>query len=702
MHLLSMKSYRYALLGCLLVLAACQLPQKGDSTTNHLANETSPYLLQHAHNPVDWYPWGEEALEKAQAEDKLLLISIGYAACHWCHVMERESFSDTAIARFLNEHFVSIKVDREERPDIDKVYLRAAYLTTGQGGWPLNAIALPDGKPLFAATYFPPDQFQRLLEQFVSLRSQNPEELNRMGSQLAQGLKQGDQVDFAPAQGAFQPTQLDSAHEVLIDEVDFEYGGLKGAPKFPMPSVWRWLLQYHAQTGDPKALEAVQTTLDQLAQGGIFDHVGGGFARYSVDSVWKVPHFEKMLYDNAQLTTLYSEAYRATGDSLYRAVVYETLDFVAREMTDSLGGFYSSLNADSEGSEGRFYLWTEKDFYKTIGMDAKVMKDYFNVSPRGNWEGDDNVLYVNEPAAEVAARFSLSEGEFLEKLAVAKAQLREKRADRERPSLDYKVLSGWNALMLQGYAEAYRSFGEARFLEAALKNAHFLQENLITEEGQLSRTWTHGQLGGPAFADDYGYLIEALVSLYQATFDEQWLALADRLMQYSLTHFFDEKNQVFFYTATGSEVPLTRPRELADNVLPSSNASLARGLFLLGTYRYNQDYLAKSEALLRNVLAGVIEQAPNYTHWAGLLSWQAGTVYEVAIVGEDWRAKRAEWDQRYQPQCLLLGGEEEGELELLENKRVEGQTMIYVCQNKSCRLPVTEVEAARAQLAGMP
>lgn len=683
-----------------LFLPACTSQPRTEHTANQLAGSTSPYLLQHAHNPVDWYPWGEEALAKAQAEDKLIIVSVGYAACHWCHVMERESFEDTAVAKLMNEHFVSIKVDREQRPDVDQIYMNAAYLSSGRGGWPLNAIALPDGRPIFAATYFPQAEWIRLLEHFIRTRSEQPAELERAATQILQGIKTMDSGTLNPEPAAFAEADAEQAYRSIAAKWDFAQGGLQGPPKFPMPAVQRYLLRYHYYTGADSALQAVTTTLDAMARGGIYDQLGGGFARYAVDAAWKVPHFEKMLYDNAQLASLYTEAWQLTGNPAYRQVVYETLGFVARELTDSLGGFYSSLDADSEGMEGAYYVWTEKDITKTAGHDALAFKTYFNVSPFGNWEGEakTNILYRTESLESVGQRLGYEPARLARIVEHVKGQLLEKRLKRERPGLDDKVLASWNGLMLKAYAEAYRAFGDSSFLVAAQRNAHFVTRALRRPDGGLYRNWKGGQAEINGFADDYAFVIEGLLALYQATFEERWLFTADSLIQYTLAHFQDEASGMFYYTSDIDDPLITRSREVTDNVIPASNSVLALDLFYLGTYLYQPAYLDRAQQMLNNVIVNVQEDGPYFAQWATLLMHQVWPPFEVAIVGADWDARRRELAAYYHPDVLLLGGATEGRLELLQRRLVPGLTRLYVCQDKFCKLPVESVPAARQQL----
>lgn len=661
--------------------------------TNRLINSASPYLLQHAHNPVDWHPWGEEALQKAKEEDKLLIISVGYAACHWCHVMEHESFEDTTVANLMNKHFISIKVDREERPDIDQIYMNAAYMTVGKGGWPLNAIALPDGRPLFAATYFPKKDWLRMLNFFIKKKTETPDELLDAASKMTEGMQQFDLAKLELNKSSWEPAIMDAVTDELLSKMDLRKGGLKEAPKFPMPSIHRYLLRDFYLNENEESLEALNVSLKEMAYGGIYDHLRGGFARYSTDAIWKVPHFEKMLYDNSQIVSLYSEAYQLSKDPLYKKVVYESLAFVEAELLDESGGFYSSLDADSEGEEGKFYVWTEEEIDELLGEDAAYFKALYNVKTKGNWEGK-NILYITNPLSEVAASFSMNESDFANNIEASKKKLLAERNKRERPGLDDKVLCSWNALMLMGYLDAYRVFGDENFFDKALKNAHFLKEHMIRKDGGVDRSYKDGKSSINGFADDYSFLIEAFVAMYQATFDENWLFEAEKLMEYSLEHFYDEQTAMFYYTSDLDDKLITRTKEIADGFIPGANSSLAKGLFFLGTYLYKEDYLEKSRQMLSNMEEQMKQEPAFHSNWAHLLTYFTHPPYEVAIVGEDWKKLRREMDANFLPNVLYLGGNSEGKLELLKFKLVPDETFIYVCQDKSCKFPVQESGAA--------
>jgi len=445
---------------------------------NKLANETSPYLLQHANNPVNWFPWSKEALEKARTEDKLIIISIGYAACHWCHVMEHESFEDTSVAQLMNDFYVSIKVDREERPDIDQIYMDAAYLITGRGGWPLNIIALPDGKPVYAGTYFRKDDWMKILFYFNDLYQKEPEKFNEQANKLTDALNSIKIPDVSVDDLVFSKDEIKKAYEGIINLIDYVNGGTRGAPKFPMPDIYNFLLQYYFHTEENNALEAVTITLNKIANGGIYDHIGGGFARYSTDDIWKVPHFEKMLYDNAQLVSLYSNAYKVTGNQYYRKVVYETLEFIKRELTDESGGFYSSLDADSEGEEGRYYVWEKKEIDNLLGADSDLFCEFYNISESGNWEGK-NIPFITNDKSQLLKKYNLNENEFDKIISESKKILFEERNKRISPGLDDKILTSWNALMIRGYVDAYNTFGKIEFLNAAVSNGNFIINKMM-------------------------------------------------------------------------------------------------------------------------------------------------------------------------------------------------------------------------------
>lgn len=666
--------------------------------TNHLIHESSPYLLQHAHNPVDWHPWGEEALKEAKEKNKLLLISIGYAACHWCHVMEHESFEDTAVARYMNDHFVCIKVDREERPDIDNVYMNAVQLLTGSGGWPLNAIALPDGRPIYGGTYFPKAQWLNMLRQVYDFTVNEPAKAEQQAKSLTAGIQKQEIPFSEKAVATYKAGDLENIFTNWSKTLDYKEGGANRAPKFPLPIGYTYLLQYHYYTGNQQALEAVNITLTKMAQGGIFDQIGGGFARYSTDVMWLAPHFEKMLYDNGQLVSLYAQAFLATKNPLYKEVVYNTTEFVKRELTNNEGAFYSSLDADSEGEEGKFYVWTQEELNKLLGEDASLIEKYYNVKKAGNWEHGNNILHVTEGYAGFAKANNITETELRNKIEQAKKILMAARDKRVRPGLDDKVLTSWNALMLKGYVDAAKVFADSDFLNIALRNANFIRSKMQRADGGLYRNYKNGKASINAFLDDYAFTISAYTDLYQATFDEQWLKEALRLTNYCLVHFYDKRSGMFYYTSDVDDKLIARKMEIMDNVIPAANSEMAKNLFVLGQYFYKDDFVQKSQKMLSQVKEHTAASGAYFANWDILLAWQVHKPYEVAIVGPNWTEKKTQWEQKYLPNVFLSGGATEGSLGLLESKLVAGKTKIYVCQDKECLRPVEEVDEALQQI----
>lgn len=684
------------------LILACGSPldgqQRDHKFTNELIHSNSPYLLQHAHNPVNWYPWGEAALEKAKTENKMLLISVGYAACHWCHVMEHESFEDTTVARIMNEHFVSIKVDREERPDIDAIYMTACQMASDGGcGWPLNSFALPDGRPVWAGTYFARKQWIEILQYFIDLREKSPEKLEDFASRLASGMQKLETIEPAQQELTYDTKAAVKPLDDLLADLDPKYGGRRGVQKFPMPSYYEWLLQAYSRTGREDALDAVRLSLNKMQTGGIYDQLQGGFARYATDSKWQVPHFEKMLYDNAQLISLYARAYQLTGDETYRQTMEQSLAFVQAELADPNGGFYSSLDADSEGEEGKFYVWTEAEIDSLLlPAETQLVNQYYDITSRGNWEAGKNVLRIASPLSEVAEQLSLSLPEAEKLLESARTKLLDARNQRTRPALDDKVLTSWNALMLQALTQAYRATGQESYRKSALHNAEFLSKYLLAADFRLQRNYKDGKTAINGFLDDYAHCIQAFTGLYEITFDERWLTKARGLADYSIQHFRDTSSGFFFYTSDLDPPLLVRKIDLSDNVIPASNSALARALLHLGHYFPSTNYLD----ITRQMMNGMQEKALNgkdasyYPNWNQLYLELAYPIYEVAIVGPDFEKLRQEIQASYAPQAIYLGGPGEGSLALLEGKLVPNETYIYVCLNKVCKLPVDSAAAA--------
>ena len=542
---------------------------------NRLAQETSPYLLQHKNNPVDWYPWGEEALEKARAEDKPILLSVGYSACHWCHVMERESFEDEATAEIMNKYFVNIKVDREERPDVDSIYMSAVQAMTRHGGWPMTVFMTPDGAPFYGGTYFPPvpsrgmPSFKQVLLSLADAYANRREEVLASAENVREFLKESSTASIPRSE--VSEGLLAHGANALAGQIDNRFGGFDGAPKFPQAMNLEVLLRHHKRTGDRAALSGVELTLRQMANGGIYDQLGGGFARYSVDEYWLVPHFEKMLYDNALLARLYLEAYEATGDGFYRRIAEETLDYVMRDMRSPEGGFYSAEDADSEGVEGKFYVWTPEEIEATLEPeDAKLAERYWDVTERGNFEGK-NILNVPRPPEAVADEFGLSTEELWQRILLIRERLFTEREKRVRPGRDEKVLAAWNGLMLRAFALAAGATGREEYLRVAKENAVFLLEKLVVD-GRLRRSYKDGQARLNGYLEDYACVADGLVELYEATFETRWLREAASLADAILGLFWEEAEGAFYDTAADHEELVTRPRDVYDNASPSGNS----------------------------------------------------------------------------------------------------------------------------------
>ncbi|MEH6537354.1 MAG: thioredoxin domain-containing protein [Psychroserpens sp.] len=671
---------------------------------NDLINETSPYLLQHAYNPVHWKAWNDESLKLAKDENKLIIISVGYSACHWCHVMEEESFENDSVAKLMNENFISIKVDREERPDVDQIYMNAVQLMTGSGGWPLNCIALPDGRPVFGGTYFTKDQWTKILKEISSLYENDPDKVIAYAEQLTEGVKNSDLITVNKENVQFNPDALVTIVKQWKSSLDFQNGGQKRAPKFPMPSNLSFLLRYSFQYDNKDLQEFVLTTLDKMANGGIYDQIGGGFSRYSVDKRWHVPHFEKMLYDNAQLVSLYSKAYQLTKNESYKTVVIETLDFVDRELTQDDGAYYSSLDADSktkegELEEGAFYVWTKEELQAKLGNDFEMFKSYYNINATGKWENNHYILYKTKTDDEFLQTFSTTKEELNKKILGWKTKLIKLRNTRERPRTDDKVLTSWNALMLKSYIDAYRVIGDKSYLEKAIKNATFIKENQIDGDGSLFHNYKNGKSTIEGFSEDYAQTISAFIELYQATLDESWLNTAKDLMDYSIAHFSDEKTNMFYFTSDSETSLITRKIEVIDNVIPSSNSVLAESLFKLSHYYSNNKYAETAKQMLSNINSQIERSPSAYSNWLTLYLNYSNPYYEVAISGTNALEKLNEVHTYYLPNILIAGSTSESELAIMENRFIEDDTYIYVCVNGACKLPVESTKEAVEQLS---
>ena len=681
-----------------LLMAKCQ--EKKSMTekhtpeyTNKLINESSPYLLQHAHNPVEWYPWGDEAFEKAEKENKLVLISIGYSACHWCHVMEHESFEDSLTAEMMNKNFINIKVDREERPDVDQVYMNAVQLMTGSGGWPLNCFALPDGRPVYGGTYFPKDKWQQTLTSLQGLKENDPIKLEEYAKNLTAGIQQSELITR-------NEDPLETKVEFLAQKVnewskywDRKKGGPNRAPKFPLPNNYQFLLEYAFLSGDQESMDFVSTTLDQMARGGIYDQIGGGFARYSTDELWKAPHFEKMLYDNAQLVSLYSQAFTATQNPRYKKIVQETLAFIKRELTNKNGGFYSALDADSEGEEGKFYVWKKEELKEALTPEEfELAKEFYNVNNKGLWEHGNYILLMDENSDDM-----LTEDSTLgNKLELIKSKLLARRETRIRPGLDDKILTSWNMLMIEAYLDAYIALEDEQYLNVAEQQMKFIFTNLITEDEGLFHLHKDGKSSINGYLEDYAFTISALLKMYQSTFDESYISQAESLMNYTVKHFLDEESGMFWFKSNKDEQLIAKKQENSDNVIPASNSVMAHNLFILSKLTYNQEFEKTGKQMLSNILPH-IEYGQSYSNWLRLYLYETYPFYEIAATGKNFRALTIELRKTYIPNKLILGAEKKSDLPLLENKFFEKET-IFVCQNKTCQLPVKLVTDALKQI----
>jgi uncharacterized protein YyaL (SSP411 family) len=679
---------------------------------NRLASETSPYLLQHAHNPVDWYPWGAAAFELARREDKPVLLSVGYSACHWCHVMERESFENDEIAALMNRLFVSIKVDREERPDVDQIYMQAVQSMTGRGGWPMTVFLTPEGVPFYGGTYFPPvdrhglPAFPRLLQSIADAYHGRRGEVVEAGRQLVESMRQSERLTRSAS--LLTREVLVGAYLGLSAEFDERDGGLGQAPKFPQPMTWEAVLRLWKRTGDARALHMLRHTLTRMARGGIYDQLGGGFHRYSVDGQWLVPHFEKMLYDNAQLAALYLHAWLATGEGEYRRVTEETLDYVLREMTHPAGGFYSAQDADSEGVEGKFFVWSPEEIRRVLGDDtlARTALAYWGVDDGPNFEGH-SILFVPREPAEVARALGVEPAELAARIERARRLLRAARDERVHPGLDDKVLAAWNGLTLAALAEAAAALGRADYRDAAVRNAQFLAASMV-RDGRLLRSWKDGQARITGYLEDHALVGVGLLALYEATFERRWLEESRRLAEEALRLFWDSERATFFDTGHDQETLVVRPRNIFDNAVPSGTSATIEWLLRLAIVTGEARYETVALGALRP-MADIMQRYPSgFGRYLGALDFHLGPVAEVALV---WPAGAAAAAAplvdavfgRYQPNRVVVGAAAgtagaAGIPLLAERGAVEGKPTAYVCRNYVCQLPVTDPLGLARQL----
>ncbi|MEP6945150.1 MAG: thioredoxin domain-containing protein [Acidobacteriota bacterium] len=663
--------------------------------TNRLIDETSPYLLQHAHNPVDWYPWGDEAFERAAAEDKPVLVSIGYSACHWCHVMEHESFENEATAAIMNEHFINIKVDMEERPDVDQIYMNFVQLTTGRGGWPMNVFLTPDKRPFYGGTYFPPvsrynmPSWPQILTSIAEAYKNKREDLETTAENIVTELKRMSSVQMNPS--VLGTDLLDAAFSSITRTFDTVNGGFGGAPKFPAAMSLEFLLRYHKRTGDEKALAIVTHSLDKMARGGIYDQLGGGFHRYTVDAIWLVPHFEKMLYDNAQLIRVYLHAFQVTGNEFYKRIAVETLEYVRREMLDASGGFYSTQDADSEGEEGKFFVWTPDEISAAIGPeDAAVFDRYFDVTRSGNFEGN-NILNVKDPAA----CSEISQADLKAVLERSRTKLFTERENRIKPARDEKVLTAWNGLMLAAFADAAAVLDDAKYLAVAEENAAFIAREMLVD-GRLRRTWKNGAAKLNAYIEDYANVADALIVLYQATGKVGYLAEAGRLADTMITEFWDEENGGFYFTSNDHEELIVRNKDFYDNATPSGNSVAADLLLRLAKLLGDDKYERFGVAVLRLASRQALQHPQGFGRTLSAIEFHLAETKEIVVIGPTGNDLQREVAGRYLPDAVVVHSAEPSvdseTVPLLRDRGVlDGKAIAFVCENFVCQRPVNSV-----------
>jgi uncharacterized protein YyaL (SSP411 family) len=677
---------------------------------NRLARETSPYLLQHKDNPVDWYPWGPEALARARAEDKPIFLSIGYAACHWCHVMEHESFEDPATAAVMNAHFVNVKVDREERPDLDSIYMQAVVALTGHGGWPMSVFLTPDGAPFYGGTYYPPrpvrgmPAFRQVLAGVADAWQTRREAVLQGAQDILRHVSQGDLLGLPPADVDLSPVTLKTAVQALWRQFDWSHHGWGGAPKFPQPMAIEFLLRYHALTGEANPLDMAVKTLHSMARGGLYDQLGGGFHRYATDAIWLVPHFEKMLYDNAQLARVYLHAWQLTGDPEFRRIAEEVLDYVLREMTDPAGGFYSTQDADSEGEEGKFFVWSAAEIDAALGADAELFREAYGVTPGGNFEGA-SILFVTATPAELAERHGRDRVEVGQRLAQARRTLFAARETRIRPGRDDKVLAGWNGLMLAAMAEAARVLNRDDYGRAAQANADFILSAMRQADGRLFRSWRQGQARLNGYLEDYANVAEGLLAVYEATFEARYFTAARELIDFALAHFADAGGG-FFDTSDDHEQLVTRPKDIQDNATPSGNAMAVTVLLKLAALTGETRYAETAERVLGAVQPVLAEHPAAFAQWLNALCFALGRPREIALLGDpladpELQAMLAVVFGPFRPfkvVALQQAGRPVAVPLLADRAPLEGRATAAVCYNFACRLPVTSAAELRAQL----
>ena len=664
---------------------------------NDLQHETSPYLLQHANNPVHWQPWHATTLANAQQKDQLLVVSIGYAACHWCHVMEHESFENQEVANIMNSSFTSIKIDREERPDIDALYMKAVQIMTNQGGWPLNVVCLPDGRPVWGGTYFVKDDWIQSLEQLAAMYKNDPDKIIEYAKKLHDGLKSISLINTSDHENdiTFDKNVLENLVARWRKSFDMEYGGMSRTPKFMMPNNYAFLMRYAHQNKDQELHDFVDLTLTKMAYGGLFDTIGGGFSRYSVDEKWHVPHFEKMLYDNAQLLSLYADAFKRTKNLLYQEVSEKIIAFLEQNLTSPNGGFYCALDADSNNQagaleEGAFYVWTKQELQKLIpAAEFELFSQVFNINSFGLWEHGNYVLIQNDSLDSIAIKNRISKNSLSEMKISWEQLLFDEREKRMKPRLDNKCLCSWNGMMIVGLIDAYQAFGNEQHLEIAVKNANFIIKNMWSTDGSLYHNFTNKTATIEGFLEDYAHVIAAFISLFEVTLDQKWILDAKKLMDYCLVHFLDIKVGFFTFSAISKNQFLAAQFETEDNVIPASNSVMAHNLFKLSTMFESHGYREILQKMLNNIIPN-IDYPSAFSNWLLLYMNLAKTQKEVAVLGVDAKKYCQQLFGQYSPNCEVYGSEKPSDLPFFKNRFVAQKTLFYVCENKTCGLPIDD------------
>lgn len=681
-----------------LFLSSCKEESKQQiehTYSNDLVHETSPYLLQHAHNPVNWKAWNPEIFDTAQKENKLILISIGYSSCHWCHVMEKETFEDTDVAQLMNENFISIKVDREERPDVDQVYQTAIQLIGQNGGWPLNVIALPNGKPLYLGTYLPKEQWQQVLSNINQMYTDNPDQANEYANSLSQGIQESNLLEPSSEFAKLTQESLALGVDNWKQRWDIDLGGNQGEQKFMTPNNLNFLLDYGVLTDNKESLKHVKNTLDKIAKGGIYDHIGGGFYRYSTDSKWKVPHFEKMLYDNAQAISLYTKAYKVFNDPDYKNVVYQTIGFLEREMKNPTGGYFATLDADSDGEEGKYYVWSTEELKEELGSDVALFSSYYNIEAANAWEENKYVLYKNGTEADFLKSNTLVADQFNAKKENWNTKLLKARSKRVRPNTDDKIITSWNALLIKGLTDAYAVFGEEDFIESAISTYDFIKTKSYSN-GHLLHSYKEESKRTESFLEDYAFFIDASLNLYKTTLDSEYVNFSYELTEIVQKDFYDEASGMF--TFNKDQQLISRIIKTNDGDIPSPNSVMAHNLLQIGHVIYNPEYIKQSKTMLTTLLPLVTEYTDGYAHWGSLLLNVTQPYYEIVVVGKNAKELMKQLRAQHLPNTLIIGSTSESEAPLFKDRYFEDTTYIYVCQNSTCKLPVKTVKEALVQL----